>query len=112
MAIFKCKMCGGDLEINEGVIITECEYCGEVGVGQDRWFIAEVMDNGMVMPVGEGCFERVSAMDAGIWLYYSYVDGDKDKKLREGDLIRVTYNGMIMESYPVQISAYEVEIVK
>ena len=28
MAIFKCKMCGGDLEINEGVIITECEYCG------------------------------------------------------------------------------------
>ena len=91
---------------------TECEYCGEVGVGQDRWFIAEVMDNGMVMPVGEGCFERVSAMDAGIWLYYSSVDGDKEKKLREGDLIRVTYNGMIMASYPVQISAYEVEIVK
>ena len=28
MAIFKCKMCGGDLEVAEGVNITECEYCG------------------------------------------------------------------------------------
>ena len=28
MALFKCKMCGGDLEIAEGVTITECEYCG------------------------------------------------------------------------------------
>ena len=28
MAIFKCKMCGGDLEISEGASIVECEYCG------------------------------------------------------------------------------------
>ena len=28
MAIFKCKICGGDLEITEGITITECEYCG------------------------------------------------------------------------------------
>lgn len=28
MSIFKCKMCGGDLDIAEGVSITECEYCG------------------------------------------------------------------------------------
>ena len=28
MALFKCKMCGGDLEVNEGVTIMECEYCG------------------------------------------------------------------------------------
>ena len=28
MAIFKCKMCGGDLEITEGVSVCECEYCG------------------------------------------------------------------------------------
>lgn len=28
MSIFKCKMCGGDLEIAEGVTIVECEYCG------------------------------------------------------------------------------------
>ena len=28
MAIFKCKMCGGNLDIVEGTSVTECEYCG------------------------------------------------------------------------------------
>lgn len=28
MAIFKCKMCGGDLEVNEGATVFECDYCG------------------------------------------------------------------------------------
>lgn len=28
MAIFKCKMCGGSLDISEGVSIATCEYCG------------------------------------------------------------------------------------
>ncbi len=28
MAILKCKMCGGDLEVAEEIKIVECEYCG------------------------------------------------------------------------------------
>lgn len=28
MAIFKCKMCGGTLNVNEGTTVCECEYCG------------------------------------------------------------------------------------
>ena len=28
MAIIKCKMCGGDLNIVEGATVCECEYCG------------------------------------------------------------------------------------
>lgn len=28
MVIYKCKMCGGDLEIKEGATICECEFCG------------------------------------------------------------------------------------
>ncbi|SEH86786.1 TIR domain-containing protein [Ruminococcus flavefaciens] len=28
MAVFKCKMCGGSLEITEGLTVCECEYCG------------------------------------------------------------------------------------
>lgn len=28
MALFKCKMCGGTLEINDGESIALCEYCG------------------------------------------------------------------------------------
>ena len=28
MVLFKCKMCGGDLGITEGLSVAECEYCG------------------------------------------------------------------------------------
>ena len=28
MAIIKCKMCGGSLEVTPGVTVAECEYCG------------------------------------------------------------------------------------
>lgn len=90
---------------------TECEYCGNLE-GNDRWFIAKATTNGKVMPLGNGCFEAVSAMDAGISLHYSAVDGDPDKRLTKGDVVRITYNGLVMETYPVQISASSVEIVK
>ena len=30
MAVFKCKMCGGGLDISEGMTVCECEYCGSV----------------------------------------------------------------------------------
>ena len=28
MAVFKCKMCGGELQIAEGMTVSECAYCG------------------------------------------------------------------------------------
>ena len=28
MAVLKCKMCGGNLEVQEGMTVCECEYCG------------------------------------------------------------------------------------
>ena len=28
MSIFKCKMCGGVLEINNNESVATCEYCG------------------------------------------------------------------------------------
>lgn len=28
MAVIKCKMCGGDLPLTEGMTVCECEYCG------------------------------------------------------------------------------------
>jgi len=30
MAIIKCKMCGGDLELKPDATVAECEYCGSV----------------------------------------------------------------------------------
>ena len=87
-----------------------CEYCGQLE-GESRWFIARVAEDRMVHPLGNNCFEAKSAMDAGITLHYSEVDGDPDVKLKAGDVIKVEYNGMIMESYPVQISADKVTTV-
>ncbi len=28
MAILRCKMCGGNLTVEEGMTVCECEYCG------------------------------------------------------------------------------------
>lgn len=28
MSLFKCKMCGGSLEVNAGESVVTCEYCG------------------------------------------------------------------------------------
>ena len=28
MAIFKCKMCGGQIEISESISTCTCDYCG------------------------------------------------------------------------------------
>lgn len=30
MGIVKCKMCGGDLNLIEGVSTAECQFCGSV----------------------------------------------------------------------------------
>lgn len=87
----------------------ECRFCGRLE-GNDRWFIAEVMANGMVNPLGKDCFETTSAMGAGITLHYSAVDGEAGRRLREGEIVRITYNGCIMESYPVQIAATTVTV--
>ncbi len=88
---------------------SECPYCGQLE-GNDRWFIARVMENGMVMPLGTDCFEATSAMDVGITLHYSAVDGDETRRLAVGEIVRITYNGCIMETYPVQIRADSVTV--
>ena len=87
----------------------ECRYCGKLE-GENRWFIAEVMANGMVNPLGKDCFETTSAMGAGISVHYSAVDGEAGRRLKEGEIVRITYNGCIMESYPVQIAATTVTV--
>lgn len=30
MAIFKCKMCGGDLDVTDGMSVCKCDYCGSM----------------------------------------------------------------------------------
>ena len=28
MSVYKCKMCGGDLNVKDGLTVAECEFCG------------------------------------------------------------------------------------
>ena len=86
-----------------------CEYCGKLE-GEGRWFIAKVNEALMVVPLGKDCFEAKQSMGAGITLHYNEVDGE-ERKLEAGEYILVKYNGMIMESFPVQIGADEVSTV-
>ena len=61
MAVFKCKMCGGDLHITEGMTVCECEYCGSVQTVpqlDDEKKIAE-------QPAGAGWGAGSGAQDPG-----------------------------------------------
>ena len=41
MALLKCKMCGGSLEVAAGETIIECEYCGTQQTLPKRSLIAQ-----------------------------------------------------------------------
>ena len=41
MAIFKCKMCGGVLEINNNETVATCEYCGSTMIQKSAKIILQ-----------------------------------------------------------------------
>lgn len=87
--------------------VAQCPYCGNLS-GGDRWFIAKVTDKYTVMPLGTDCFEAKAAGDAGIRI--SAASGTLEEGgFAVGDVIRITYGGEIMESYPVQIAPISIE---
>ena len=87
---------------------SECEYCGKLD-GENRWFIAKVIDSQTVMPIGEKCFEAVSAGDAGFILDYFGDNLIEQQGLVAGDIVRVTYNGYVVETVPGQIYPDSIE---
>lgn len=103
-------LCGCANEFPEGTPGAqkgECPYCGDLK-GGDRWFIAKVTDQGMLMPLGTDCFEAKAAGKAGIRI--SAASGTLEEGgFAVGDVIRITYGGEIMESYPVQIAPISIE---
>lgn len=83
-------------------------FSGDLTDGS-RWFVAEVLEvsgsNITVMPLGDG-FEASSAIGAGL-----IVHATADVKSK--DLVKVTYNGLIAESYPPQIfSVFSVDVLR
>ena len=102
---------------DEGYIVLPepytCDMCGYDEKG-DRFFTAIFKDD-MAYPMcnGSACFEAaaVRSSEVGIYVSFDEVDGDPDKKVKNGDVVIITYNGMIMESWPMQIHAYSGVII-
>lgn len=102
-----CGCANGLLEDTPDSSKGECAYCGDLS-GGNRWFIAKVIDQYTVMPLGTDCFEAKAAGDAGIRI--SAASGTLEEGgFAVGDVIRITYGGEIMESYPVQIAPISME---
>jgi len=102
-----CGCANGLMEDTPDSSKGECAYCGDLS-GGDRWFIAKVTDKYTVMPLGTDCFEAKAAGDAGIRI--SAASGTLEEGgFAVGDVIRITYGGEIMESYPVQIAPISME---
>ncbi len=87
---------------------SECMYCGKLD-GENRWFVARVIDSNVVKPIGDKCFEAVSAGDAGFKLNFLGENLIESQGLDAGDFVRITYNGYVVETAPGQIYPDSIE---
>lgn len=99
----------GSSDISAQAWHTECQFCGSLDDDQ-RWFIARVIDSGRVVPVGTDCFEDAEAGGAWIDLSYGGENLMESQGIAAGNVVRVTYGGYVMESYPVQIVPTAIEL--
>ncbi len=90
---------------------TECEYCGKLE-GENRWFIAEIIDSQTVKPFGEKCFEAVSAGEAGFEVNFFGENMIEQQGFAPGDIVRITYNGYVVETNPGQIYPDSIEPIE
>ena len=71
MAIFKCKMCGGDLDVVDGMSVAECEYCGT------KQTLPKLNDNEKeIMYDRAGHFRRNNEFDKAMGIYEKILDID------------------------------------
>ena len=71
MAILKCKMCGGDIEVNEEKTFGTCEYCGSVMT------LPKVSDDQRAARFNRGNhFRRQGEFDKALGVYESIVRED------------------------------------
>lgn len=86
MAIFKCKMCGGDLEITEGISIAECEYCGS------KQTLPSVMDENLQNIFNRANTLRIkSEFDKAEKLYEKIIESDSTQAEAYWGLILCKY---------------------
>lgn len=88
----------------------------ETEEAQDVQFEAEVMENGLSLLVTpkEGSSELLSSDKIIVSITDGTIENEEgitisSNELNAGDILMITYNGMIAESYPAQITAKKVE---
>lgn len=83
-----------------------CEYCGQLE-GEKRWFIAR-MKNDKAYPLGDNCHEDNASCGEGIYVSSRATDGYTQKN---GDFVKITYDGTYMETIPLQMIAHSIVIL-
>ncbi|NLJ90952.1 MAG: DUF3221 domain-containing protein [Clostridiales bacterium] len=91
------KETDGDEQANEETVVFEATV-----IKDDDIFL--------VTPV-EGSSELSSSDKIAIHIALSEGEEARDQKFKSGDLVKITYNGLIAESYPAQIWASKVELI-
>ncbi|MBR2446709.1 MAG: hypothetical protein IKB28_08630 [Clostridia bacterium] len=89
----------------------ECEFCGALD-GENRWFIAMVIDSNTVKPIGENCIEAYKVGDAGFQVNFLGDNPIEKQGLVAGDIVCVTYNGHFLDTDPCQIYPDSIDPIK
>ena len=86
MAVFKCKICGGNLEVQEGMSVCECEYCGT------RQTLPKMNDERRLNLYDRANhFRRNNEFDKAISMYEQILQEDKEDAEAYWSLVLCTY---------------------
>ena len=86
MTVYKCKICGGDLEIQEGVGICECMYCGT------KQTLPKINDERRANLYDRANhFRRNNEFDKAMSMYEQILEEDKEDAEAYWSLVLCTY---------------------
>ncbi len=86
MAIFKCKMCGGELNVTEGATVVECDYCGS------KQTLPRLDDNMRANLYDRANhFRRNNEYDKAMGIYNRILDEDKTDAEAYWSIVLCTY---------------------
>lgn len=74
-------------------------------------FEAEILETGTSLLVAPAQESNEYKSSDKMMVHLTEVEGIAVDELKIGDMIRITYNGMIAESYPAQISATAIQVI-
>ncbi len=89
MSVLKCKMCGGDLQVSEGMTVCECEYCGS------KQTVSSINDEKIIKLYDRANRLRMaSEFDKAAGVYESIIE--------ESDVEAEAYWGLLLCKYGIE----------